>query len=929
MQKKSLFKGLLTTAFAAAMAVMVAVPAKAAPAAPALSLKNTVTSDKHVTGYTFSVPKMEGGNRLYINVYKADPKSSLTGTTASGTISERRTYGVKEIDTRYNDETGQEETYTNYGYNSVLNSSGGYYYYGGYAMEVTPAVSYEYFVTTNDDYIVSGGTEFSLDTSKFAPGTYYVTATLFDAKGYENANRNFTACQEAYSTAYYKWIYDKSTVMPAIVGTPNVNEYYSAQSAPVQINVTGGVSVSTAVTATSVQLDMGEISSASGYEIYRKAGKKFVKIATTSKATYLDAGLDSKTKYTYKVKPYYYNSLTGQKVMGDETQVSATTNGSALNLKAQVKGKKNVVLTWSKVKGAQKYEIYRSTRYSTSTSVKKGQKNDFSGYELAKTVKKSKKKFVDKKAVAGESYSYLVRAVLSNDAKKKDNKKTTKKLDVEEATGVSLTFESVDIYAQGAPIVKSDGSKLVQWAKVPGATGYVVEKYNEATQNWDVFASLGKNATKVTLPAAAATQYQSSTSYNSVTKIEYPVYSWSTYDSYRICAVKGTTRSSAQSVRVDARLASVNNINAVKTANGIQVSWDAVPGAAYYKVYRVKAGSLYNDKDAGCYLPNVYKDMQNANDRERLYDESVQEYLEKNGTLVTNYVGITTLGTPVDVAAYNANIDNKQKSDEDCVEKHMRKLTEGKTYYYQNYSYATSEIVGTSVLDYAGYVTPANGVDSYEVSRDVTTGEPVNVYYAIPSVVNDLSSRYVGPQNGVSYQYYVIAYAANACTIDTYYENSGITRTAETDKAAAKWLSEQTSENSITPNSSTVSKVTVPKFTTQLAYSVGAKKIATVTYSDSAAPSGKAKLKAVKSPKKKTVSISFKKVAGATSYNIYRSTKKKGKYTCVANVTKTKYKDKTVQSGKKYYYKVVAVNANEAGADVEGKASKPKAVKAK
>ena len=111
--------------------------------------------------------------------------------------------------------------------------------------------------------------------------------------------------------------------------------------------------------------------------------------------------------------------------------------------------------------------------------------------------------------------------------------------------------------------------------------------------------------------------------------------------------------------------------------------------------------------------------------------------------------------------------------------------------------------------------------------------------------------------------------------------------------------------------------------------SVGVKKVNTVTYSDTAAPSGKAKLKAVKSPKKKTVSITFKKVAGATSYNIYRSTKKKGKYTCVANVTKTKYKDKTVQSGKKYYYKVVAVNANEAGADVEGKASKPKAVKAK
>ncbi|MDD5999883.1 MAG: hypothetical protein PUC55_09330, partial [Lachnospiraceae bacterium] len=65
MQKKSLFKGLLTTAFAAAMAVMVAVPAKAAPAAPALSLKNTITDDQHVTGYTFSTPQVSNGNKIY------------------------------------------------------------------------------------------------------------------------------------------------------------------------------------------------------------------------------------------------------------------------------------------------------------------------------------------------------------------------------------------------------------------------------------------------------------------------------------------------------------------------------------------------------------------------------------------------------------------------------------------------------------------------------------------------------------------------------------------------------------------------------------------------------------------------------------------------------------------------------------------------
>ena len=86
MQKKSLFKGLLTTAFAAAMAVMVAIPAKAAPA---LSLKNTVTDDQHVTGYTFSTSQVSDGSEIYFNVYKTDPKLSLTGNYHTGKITYR------------------------------------------------------------------------------------------------------------------------------------------------------------------------------------------------------------------------------------------------------------------------------------------------------------------------------------------------------------------------------------------------------------------------------------------------------------------------------------------------------------------------------------------------------------------------------------------------------------------------------------------------------------------------------------------------------------------------------------------------------------------------------------------------------------------------------------------------------------------------
>ncbi len=924
MQRKSLFKGLLTTAFAAAMAVMVSLPAKAAPAAPALSIKNTVTSDKHVTGYTFSFPELAKGNTIYFNVYKTDPKNSLTGYYTSGTIDERNTYAKRHKVSYYDqatekyyyyDEDVDKYYYTEYVYDEegydeshrvvYVDVTPRYSYEYGYEKLATP-VTYDYF--TSSKYYKSSGSEYTLNITDLTPGTYQVTATLYDGAGYSAANNAYKAAAGKFWAAE-PGQRDSLYQSGAVSYEPNENEYYSAASAPITITVKGGVTIDTAVTSTSVQLDFNPIGVASGYEVYRKAGKKFVKIATTSKATYLDNGLVSKTKYTYKVKPFYYDSVTGVKTMGAESQISATTNGSALNLKAQVQGTKNIVLSWTKIAGATKYEIYRSTGYSNSTVTKNGQGNGFEGYELVKTLSKGKKKYVDKKATSGETYTYLVRAVLSNDTKKNSKKQ----LDVKESTDVSLKFGFVDIYAQGSPIEKANGSKVVQWAKVSGATGYVVEKYNDTTGNWDTYRTLGKKGTKVTLPAATVQKYVQSYNYTYTTRTQYPIYAWSTSDTYRICAVKGSTRSDAVTVDVQAKLPSVNNVKAVKTANGIQVSWDAVPGAAYYKVYRVKADSLYNNKDAGYYTL--------TGDREP----------------VKNYVNVQPLGAPVDPVAYNLSMAAKAKELGKSWDSESDGLEAGKTYYYQNYSYATEEITTTTVLDYAGSIVSANTEDDDDLKLVTSEIDPATGYYTAytgysrPKQVEDINDYYVGPKSGHSYQYYVVAYGAQTYSTANYFEDNPYKdpSNALDLKDANLAVYNKGLINVITPNTNIVSKGSIPAYDDGYTIeSVGVKKVNTVTYTNASAP-GKAKLKSVKSSKKKTVNITFKKVSGATSYKIYRSTKKKGKYTCVASVTKTKYADKTVESNKKYYYKVVAVKANEAGADVEGKASAVKAVKVK
>lgn len=55
-----------------------------------------------------------------------------------------------------------------------------------------------------------------------------------------------------------------------------------------------------------------------------------------------------------------------------------------------------------------------------------------------------------------------------------------------------------------------------------------------------------------------------------------------------------------------------------------------------------------------------------------------------------------------------------------------------------------------------------------------------------------------------------------------------------------------------------------------------------------------------------TVTLSMSKVSGAQGYSIYRATSNNGKYTQIANVTSTTYKDTGRNSSSSYYYKVRA-----------------------
>ncbi|MCM1499405.1 MAG: hypothetical protein NC124_13140 [Clostridium sp.] len=747
------------------------------------------------------------------------------------------------------------------------------------------------------------------------PGTYTLQLYYFDGAAYEAAkDAAMNALRAAYPDASVR-SYDWYTDYYRIVATKSVYDedydysynttlatsyvYRADYITPAEtFTLTADLAepeVTTAVKSTSVQLDFDarDTTNATGYEVYRMVGKKYQKIATVTAKTFTDKNLLSKTKYSYKVRAYSKNEKTGKVSYSKYTMVDCTTKGSALNLKAKVEKKKNVKLSWTKVPGAAKYEVYRQANSSKSTVTSKGDWDSYSSWELIKTLKKNKKAYVDKKTSANMSYSYIVRAVLSADKKVKGDKTQC----IESAVSVNLGFGSV---APTAIYTAANGDRTLEWQKVYGAQGYIVEKkvyqidpastyYDDDKSGWVQVTKLGANATKYTFKAEVLPEtYANGTKTNYRTNTEYRIYAYKD---------GGKTVSYDYSLSVDASLGVVESVTAKPVANGIQVSWTPVANASYYQVYRVPAGSVVKDKNDGTVMLN----------------------LESYGSPITEYVGAQA-PVAVDVAAYNAAIDAWDNDTTGTVAKPLftSKLDATKTYYYQNYQYAQSQFTTTSMVDYSGPIYSSYVDRMYNSATD-----KYDIYGVRPVEAKANVDYHRGPQAGVSYQYVVVAYQATQKTVADYQYDWN------TPEDALEDFNYESQICGAVPGTTSAGVVgTKPLWKDTYLFTNGCAKIGEACYTSVKAPSAPT-IKSVKAGKKSATIKLKKKVSGATAYKIYRAEKKKGKYICVGTTTKTSYKDTGLKSGKTYYYKVVAVTANEANADVDSKASKPKSVKAK
>ena len=279
------------------------------------------------------------------------------------------------------------------------------------------------------------------------------------------------------------------------------------------------------------------------FEIYRATSKsgKYTKIGTAIDHDYQDTSASVGKTYYYKVRAIIgydakynsgYSNVVSIAYKCAEPELVLTTNTSG-----------KPVLTWNKVSGAKKYEVYRAT-------------SETGKYTKVTTVTKAT--YTDSKASTGTRYFYKVRAVASSSTYN---------------SGYSNITSCWIICATPAVTTKIDtstGRPGFTWSAVSGAVGYRIYRRLPGVTGFEEIAQVtGKSFTDTT--AAIDTQYE-----------------------YRVQAVgKSPELDSAKtySMFVTSGLAQPKVTGTVNDQGKPVISWPAVDGAVKYTIYRSTSSS--------------------------------------------------------------------------------------------------------------------------------------------------------------------------------------------------------------------------------------------------------------------------------------------------------------------------------------------------
>ena len=297
-------------------------------------------------------------------------------------------------------------------------------------------------------------------------------------------------------------------------------------------------------------------------------------------------------------------------LMAASTLAVGSVSVSAASLKKPAKVKavnvaKGIKITWKKVKGAKKYQVFR-------------------GKKKIKTVKK--KTYTDKKAKSGKTYKYYVKAVKG---KKKSKKSKAAKV-------VRLTKPAV------SSVSNVSNGAFVSWKKVKGAKKYYV--YSGSTK---IAATTKLNCTYTKAVSGKTYSYKvkavngKSASVASAAKkgmfLSAPVVSVTVDKVTKTATVSWEKVTGAKSYKVVQSYPEEKTITASTTENTVTVNLGDNPTYYEFKVAAVNTStSAYGAKGAA-YIPEgcYYTDKETGNLSIKLVLKKGESY--KEGTVFTDY----------------------------------------------------------------------------------------------------------------------------------------------------------------------------------------------------------------------------------------------------------------------------------------------------
>ena len=609
---------------------------------------------------------------------------------------------------------------------------------------------------------------------------------------------------------------------------------------------TSGLSA-TAQSASEISLSWSAVADATHYKLYRSAAGVglFAQIGNDIAATvYVDSGLDANTSYDYKLEACNDNGCSGR-----SAAVSATTApGRPSALTAAAQSESAISISWSAVAGATHYKLYRSATSEGSF--------DQIGGEIAAT------DYVDDNDLAANtSYYYQLAACNGNGCSSRSSAVS--------ATTAPETPETPTVETQ------NEGAVSISWSAVAGATHYKL--YRSATSGGP-FAQIGGEI--------AGTDYVDDSGLAASTSYYYQL---------AACSGSGcSSRSSAVSATTAPERPSALTV-AAQSEGAISITWSAVAGATYYKLYRSETSeglfSLIGDDIAG----TVYVDS--GLDANTFYDYQLESCNDNGCSGRSPEVSATTAPERPSALTVAAQSEGAISITWSAVAgatyyKLYRSETSGGQFDLVGDNIAATDYVDSGLAASAPYyyqLEACNGGGcsgrSPEVSATTVPSTPATPRAATQSD-SEISIKWSAVAGATHYKLYrsetseeSFAQIGRDIAATDYVDNNALAA-----NTSYYYQLESCNSGGCSGRSSEVSATTAPA-------TPATPRAATQSDSE--------------------ISIKWSAVAGATHYKLYRSETSRGLFAQIeGEITATGYLDSNLSESTPYYYQLEACNDN-------------------